>query len=299
MPEGPEIKLLAAVLNKLLAGQRLLNLCLLKGPAVHGMDSKYIEFRVRLTELRSIIANADKIIKIVSVESKGKLIHIELQVLSIDNSSYRSDKFIYITSHLGLNGNWSETEGGHTQATITYESINSFDQSVTKILYYDDFRGYGKIDIIKAELLEETLDKLGNDVLGEHFACGQFIKAVREFPIKPIVNIIVDQSVISGLGNVYRTEALYIANVHPLTKTVDMTDIQLEQLHNAIRFVVLKSFVDGGYDKHNKDVHKYTPYIYGREIAANGESVTTFTLSGRTVYLAEHVDSEQTPSHAA
>lgn len=79
-------------------------------------------------------------------------------------------------------------------------------------VFFRDVRKFGKVLLIRAGKNDARLEKLGIDALlatGEHlFEAAR----VRKIPIK---SLLLDQSVIAGIGNIYADEALFLAGVSP------------------------------------------------------------------------------------
>ncbi|MCX7522205.1 Fpg/Nei family DNA glycosylase [Microbacterium sp. STN6] len=81
-----------------------------------------------------------------------------------------------------------------------------------------DLRGPTACEVILAEQVQATVDRLGPDPLNDDSpeAGERFVAAVRRKPT-PIGLLLMDQSVVSGIGNVYRAELLYRSRLNPHT----------------------------------------------------------------------------------
>lgn len=78
------------------------------------------------------------------------------------------------------------------------------------------------------------LDELGPEVIDENLTLEQFKKLVgtRRRQIKAVL---LDQKVVSGMGNIYTDEALFAARIHPLRQATDLSSEELDRLYAVIR----------------------------------------------------------------
>jgi endonuclease VIII len=88
-----------------------------------------------------------------------------------------------------------------------------------------------------AEFLDERslerqneLRKMGPDLLDDDFAEDEALRRIRERTEDEIANVLLNQRVMAGIGNVYKSEALYLCGIHPFTVVRDLSDGQLEKL---------------------------------------------------------------------
>jgi formamidopyrimidine-DNA glycosylase len=85
---------------------------------------------------------------------------------------------------------------------------------------------------------EQTVaDKLGPEPLEDSFTSEVLAQRLRNrtAPIKPVL---LDQSVIAGIGNMYADEALFEAKIHPLRPTGSLSKDEINRLYRAIRRVL-------------------------------------------------------------
>jgi len=80
-------------------------------------------------------------------------------------------------------------------------------------------------EFVAAEALarHEPLTSLGPDLLGETFNLAEAIRRMREHGGEPMREVLLNQRVIAGIGNVYKSETLFVARLHPDT-LVEATD---------------------------------------------------------------------------
>ena len=101
-------------------------------------------------------------------------------------------------------------------------------------LFLRDETGFTRARLLDAEELEARLASLGPEPFGEEFDAGHLKRVLggRRVQIKPAL---LDQKVVSGIGNIYVDEILYDARLHPRRKTNTISEAEWEALHRAIR----------------------------------------------------------------
>jgi formamidopyrimidine-DNA glycosylase len=101
-------------------------------------------------------------------------------------------------------------------------------------LFLRDETGFTRARLLDADELEERLSSLGPEPLEEEFDAGYLQRTIgsRRAQIKPLL---LDQKVVSGIGNIYADEILYDARLHPRRKASTLSESEWEALHAAIR----------------------------------------------------------------
>ena len=112
-----------------------------------------------------------------------------------------------------------------------------------KELRFHDTRKFGRIVLTDAP--ETVLGKLGPEPLGRSFTGARLFDmlASRRRQIKPLL---LDQTFVAGLGNIYVDEALWKASVHPLRLASTLTRKEALALHRAIRQVLRQGLKNNG-----------------------------------------------------
>ena len=110
-------------------------------------------------------------------------------------------------------------------------------------LYFRDVRKFGKVEWLKQGAQSPRLDKLGVDAL---VARGSDLYAAAHKRRIPIKTVLLDQSVLAGVGNIYADEALYLAGVHPERRAARVKPEQCDVIVAAVQRVMLRSIETGG-----------------------------------------------------
>ncbi len=141
--------------------------------------------------------------KIISIKRRAKYIIIGLS----DNYS--------IIAHLGMSGSYKVLKKSEAQdyAILKHDHL-IFDLDNFKIVYNDP-RRFGYIDLTNQEPeTHKFLSSLGPEPLSNYFNADNIAKTLFN-KSKPIKNSLLDQNIVSGLGNIYVCEALFRSKINP------------------------------------------------------------------------------------
>jgi len=116
-----------------------------------------------------------------------------------------------------------------------------------KMLALSDLRKFAKAELWETEELKksEELKGLGPEPLEEGFTLEKFKDALREKKGK-IKQVLMDQTVIAGVGNIYSDEALWWARINPFRPTNKLSEDELKKIYNAIKKVLKEGIRLGG-----------------------------------------------------
>jgi formamidopyrimidine-DNA glycosylase len=110
-----------------------------------------------------------------------------------------------------------------------------FHFSDRSVLFFNDMRKFGWIKVIKSDELEAKLSsELGPEPLDKSFTADELAKIIRSKPKWNIKKILTDQTLISGIGNIYADEALYWAGILPTRIGGEISDDEILKLRDAI-----------------------------------------------------------------
>lgn len=144
----------------------------------------------------------------------------------------------YLVVHLRMTGTLTlhqdcEQPGRHTRLSL------NLDQGLA--LRFDDPRKFGRVWLV--ESLAEVTSKLGPDALTVSF--DQFSARIASCrrQLKPLL---LDQSFVAGIGNIYADEILFRAGLHPLCNSADLSHQELSSLHGAMISVLRDAVAAGG-----------------------------------------------------
>jgi formamidopyrimidine-DNA glycosylase len=129
--------------------------------------------------------------------------------------------------HLRMSGSFSMSPGAYDRIVLKL--------SDGLALHYRDTRKFGRWKLVDDP--EVILGKLGPDALTPRFSLKYFSDTMsgRHRMIKPLI---LDQSIVAGLGNIYADEALWEAQIHPERLSDSLSTAECTALYKAIRHVL-------------------------------------------------------------
>ncbi|TVQ41917.1 MAG: DNA-formamidopyrimidine glycosylase [Gloeocapsa sp. DLM2.Bin57] len=116
-------------------------------------------------------------------------------------------------------------------------------------LRFVDIRTFGKVWLIPSTITPETiitgLQKLGPEPLTNGFTIDYLLNTLAKTQ-RNIKTVLLDQSIIAGIGNIYADEALFKSGIHPETRAAELTKEEVTKLHRGIINVLQESITYGG-----------------------------------------------------
>jgi len=146
--------------------------------------------------------------------------------------------------HLGMTGRLEIARQGESRALHTHVELRL---SEGRRLRYVDARRFGGVRARPwAELLaEHPLVDLGPEPLARGFG-GEHLHAVAGRSTRALRDVLLDQRVVAGVGNIYAVEALFVARLHPLVPAARLRLSAWQRLAEAVREVIDQGLRNGG-----------------------------------------------------
>jgi DNA-formamidopyrimidine glycosylase len=268
MPEGPELRIFANRLNFSCKGSEIQSITIVRGPYKENEKKRYVQFREQVETFKPH--------RVTKVKSKGKWLYFKL-----DGPSYTA-----FGVHHGMEGSWcTNPDNKH----IILEIEISAEHKTSERIYFQDSRRFGTFLLLTQDELNRELDRIGPDIFRLTFE--EFEKALETKRIQKhrLCEMLMDQKIISGIGNYLRADIMYLAKIDPKTEIRDLTDKNKERLYKAIRKVSRTSYKAGsttvGYYESAIHSGNYEPLVYQKAICPKGKDVESFKdKNGRTVY---------------
>lgn len=110
-------------------------------------------------------------------------------------------------------------------------------------LFFRDVRKFGKVQLLGRAESSARLARLGVDALGLR---GDWLFARTRGRRVAVKSLLLDQSVIAGVGNIYADEALFLAGVNPLRPARRLTRAESRSLATALKRVLRRAIATGG-----------------------------------------------------
>jgi len=136
-------------------------------------------------------------------------------------------------------------------------------------LHFRDPRKFGVMWLAQDE--SAVMEKLGPEPLDGDFTV-ETLKQILKHHKAPVKPVLLDQSIIAGIGNMYADESLWEAKIHPETPADTLTGGEIEKLYTAIRRVLRAAIKSGGASVRN----------YMRPDGSNGRAHDEFRVAHGT-----------------
>lgn len=205
MPEGPEVRITTDYLSK------FINMSLISVSILSGRYTKKDIVGLKESDFPATIKD---------VNCKGKFIYFTLTSNDMD---------YYLFSTLGMSGLWSDKKTKHSRFAFNLAEENK--------LYFNDIRNFGTLKFVHdKKVLDKKLKSLGPDILSDHVDLQDFLNRFDKKPNKTIAECLMNQSVLSGIGNYLKAEILYCSRISPHRLVKDINEFEWESLHfNSIQ----------------------------------------------------------------
>jgi formamidopyrimidine-DNA glycosylase len=229
MPELPEVETVKAALD-----------ASLKGKVITGIKISGKTMRWPIpSDLGEVITGAT----VSDVRRRAKYIVMEL---------IKGEKNLCLILHLGMSGSiriyptsMSEIpQKTHDHLIMDCQDENN-DERMTAVL--NDPRRFGGVALISADAVNDhqLIRHLGPEPLGNHWN-GEAFHAALRMRKAPIKSVLLDQQVVAGIGNIYASEALYMAGITPRRQACRISKIKADELTRSVRQVLEKAIAAGG-----------------------------------------------------
>lgn len=280
MPEIVEVKKYADFIRKKIKKQKLIDIKITNGRYLVKPFEHYQKLKNHLPT------------EIIEIGTKGKFMYIK----------FKNELIIGIS--LGLTGGWfylkNESnkyqfpESSDNNEIVDYmqgyvknaqEHINvEFEFEKGKILFHDQL-SFGTIKVFENESeFNKKIDSIGIDIMDNEIDTTKFILVMKKKSNldKYIGNVLMNQKIISGIGNYLRADTLWHAKISPFRKVKNLTDKELEDIFNSLRLITWTLYdynlgvelkIINPKDKIHIDLQKDF-LVYGRTTDLNGLKVT-------------------------
>ncbi len=137
--------------------------------------------------------------------------------------------------HMGMTGKLAVMNPGDEPLRFTRVTFYLDDERRVEL---DDPRRWAGVRF--EESATDVLDGLGPDALDDSLTEDAFVRRVKRRR-SPVKSVLMDQSVLAGVGNIYADEALHRAGIHPGRRADRISQKRLVQLHTAIRVSLMQA----------------------------------------------------------
>jgi len=196
---------------------------------------------IEILSPKNFIGNKKDVInkKIIRVNRYGKIL-----VFQLVNK--------YLNIHFKLTGQLlysNSVDDAIFNSKISFTSTNKMPANTTRViikfkdnsgLFFNDLRKFGWIKIT-----DYPLKPKGIDILAKEFTINKLVQLISTSS-RPIKLVLMDQDKITGIGNIYANDSLFLAKIHPLRKSNSLSETEIKNLYQAILKEIKKGIKDQG-----------------------------------------------------
>jgi formamidopyrimidine-DNA glycosylase len=258
MPEGPECRRIAESLAQFASNKKIIGIEILSGRYSKKIPSGFDTIKENLP------------VYVAGAGVHGKFVYLIL------------NKEFSIWNTLGMTGAWSTMEHSHNRLKIIFADGTC--------LYFRDQRNFGTLKFVRGKhQLIEKLRSLGPDMLNVEIPDKEFIARLRKKNKQNVCKVLMDQSVVCGIGNYIKADSLWKAKINPHSKVSDLSDQCLKDLNKSIQEILRASHASGWWDissgswKKEENTSKFL--VYNMKVDPKGnEIIKEQTPDGRTTH---------------
>jgi formamidopyrimidine-DNA glycosylase len=271
MPELPEVHTIVTDLNRYISGYKILSVVI---------NSSY-----------KTIPNNPVFKKAVMEKSITEVTRIAKNIILKLSSGN------YILIHLAMTGRVllrkpADKPDGWVCVVLKLERDDD-----TKELRFTDVRKFGKMGVIGEKAFQGLVNKYGPEPLNVNLTPKQFLEIIKSKKTN-IKNVLLDQNLISGLGNIYTTDALFLSGINPQTQTSKITLNMANKLLGSAKLVLQEGIKNRGStlpDKAYVDIfgkegsqQKYFKIYMKEKCPKCNLGVKFIKINGRGTYFCEN-----------
>ncbi len=269
MPELPEVEHVVRALRRSLAGRRIVATQVTLSKLIAPFSSSAFNRKLK----GSLITG---------VSRRGKFILIELDTDRILVAHLRmTGKFLYLSS--------DEDLPKHAHAIFYLDN--------DRRLVFRDQRQFGIMKLVPRSRLSKTkgIHELAPEPLTDDFSLS-YLREIVSRSRRTLKTLLLDQTKVLGLGNIYAAEALYRARINPFKIAATLSSRRAARLHQAIRDVLRDAITDSSTSRINLEHPNGFSYgeaferfwqVYEREgepCFECGARIRRMTHGGRSTY---------------
>ncbi len=216
MPELPEVETIKLELNKLIAGKKIKSVDINLPKQVQGDRKKFLK----------VVAGA----KVRAVRRRAKIIIFDLA------NGWHLIFHLKLTGQLIYQGH--QEKSGKNQGVLPNKySHVIFNFSDGSKLFFNDLRQFGWVRLVADKELEKINAEFGPEPLDKNFTFEKF-KNILSKKKSVIKVLLMDQSFLAGIGNIYAQEALFCAGIKPTRPAHKISEHELRKLYNCLRQIL-------------------------------------------------------------
>lgn len=285
MPELPEVETVRVGLSRLLPGRQI---------------------KAEWHDWPKGFPNTDADVRRFLLGSHIREVRRRAKVLIIDlDSDYSLVIHLKMTGQLVFQSSSEHFGAGHPSESL----VGKLPDRSTRValtfvggskLFFNDQRKFGWMRLMPTVAVDQLdfFQKVGPEPLAADFTAEDFVARLLRHPKRGVKSVLLDQTVIAGIGNIYADESLWGAKIHPMARVQDIPKSKLKKLYESLAAVLRLSIEKGGStDRNYVDAHgKKGSYLSfanvfrreGKPCPRCGTTIIKLRVAGRGTHICPH-----------
>jgi len=217
MPELPEVETIKKDLEKIILKKKIVKVELLDKKLIKGIKPELFMKEVEKSTINQILRRGKYLIFVLS-KNKFLVFHLKLTGQLIYGTPDKKSRIIFY-----FGGNYLTGRGDHL-----------------KCLNFLDMRRFAELRLTDDWTKEKGIREMGPEPFDEDFTVEKFQEMLvrKKTKIKPLL---MDQSFLAGVGNIYAQEAVFRVGIHPERPANKLKPEEVKNLHSAIKDVLYEA----------------------------------------------------------
>lgn len=264
MPELPEVETIRRDLEKVILNKKIVSLEIVSSKTAKN-SAAFFKKKLLNNHIQKIDRRGKLLIFDIAACQDYLLIHLKM-----------TGQLIYLKGNDQLSGGHSLSQESFI-ASVGGDLPNKYSRVFFNFkdggrLFFNDLRKFGYLKIVNEKELESLLNKnYGPEALDQELN-EEYLRQIFKNRTRPIKSLLLDQTLIAGLGNIYVDEALFASGIRPDRDARKVKAIELKKLVKEIKRIInlaIKNrgttFSDYRDSKGNKGNYSRLLKVYGRE----------------------------------
>lgn len=310
MPELPEVENLRLGLEKRIVGQKIKRVVVSAPKLVSGAGNIRVSSRAKAAEFvkglegETIMTVERRAKNLIFRMKSGKILLVHLKMSG--QFVYKENPRVILSEAKNLRRNEilrraqddKTVEGGHPIKLSRSELPNKHTHIIFELssgtLFYNDIRTFGYLLYFKNQTefdKQEHFKNIGPEPLSKEFTLEHFENSLKMKNSK-LKTVLLGQSVVAGLGNIYADEVCFEAGVRPTRRASSLKEEEVKKLYVAIKRILERAIKVGGSsvatymlldESRGNYAREHKVYGKGGESCVNcGKKLKSITAAGRT-----------------
>jgi formamidopyrimidine-DNA glycosylase len=286
MPEGPEVRTIADVLNKKVLNRKIEEIELSENAKVYNFDL-----------YENYLSDRKGDVSITKISSYGKKLLI-----------YLNNEIVIVFS-LGMTGAFRFKKETHSHVIFHLHAVSTAGETAVNAVEsfnFTDTRRFGDATFLNIEDLDDNLSNLGPDLLeaalNTPISKRKWLEIFKQpsarglkIGKRAICIILLEQNFVAGIGNYLKSEILYYSGILPDRLACDLSDEEWEKIRTVAHHIIKVSYLYGGltiesYISPDGKMGKYPTAVYNKQKDPLGNKIIKGTTKDkRTSYWVDEI----------